>query len=155
MAKINSETVSKMRRLLGSWTVFYQKTHTFHWDLTGPNFNELHKYFEDLYRQSVEQADSIAERMRQIGEKTALTLNGAVSDSVVEDSNGAEDARTMVAALITGLAQITVLQTEIYNEADEQGDYLTADLMTQLSKWTEFNSWFLSAWMGEENKTQV
>lgn len=155
MAKVNQETVTKLRRLLGSWTVFYQKAHTFHWDLVGNNFNELHKYFEELYRQSVEQADSIAERIRQIGEKTALSLTSAVGDSVVEDNNGAEDARSMVAGLITGLAQLTVLQSEIYNEADEQGDYVTADLMTQLSKWNEFNSWFLSSWMGQSNETHV
>lgn len=155
MAKVNQETVTKLRRLLGSWTVFYQKAHTFHWDLVGNNFNELHKYFEELYRQSVEQADSIAERIRQIGEKTALSLTSAVGDSVVEDNNGAEDARSMVAGLITGLAQLTVLQSEIYNEADEQGDYVTADLMTQLSKWNEFNSWFLSSWMGQPNETHV
>lgn len=155
MAKINQETVSKMRKLLGSWTVFYQKAHTYHWDLVGNNFNALHKLFEDLYDQSVEHSDSIAERLRQIGEKTALTLNGAVSDSVVEDNNGASTDEAMVVDLITGLAQLTVLQTEIYSEAEEQKDYVTVDLMVQLSKWTEFNSWFLTSWNGKVNETKV
>lgn len=155
MAKVNQETVTKLRQLLGSWTVFYQKAHTFHWDLVGENFNSLHKFFEDLYKQSVEQTDSIAERLRQIGERTAITLTSAAADSVVSDDNSAETSRAMVAALIEGLARLTVLQTEIYNEADEQGDYVTADLMTQLSKWNEFNSWFLSSTIGQPNETKV
>lgn len=155
MAKINQETVSKMRQLLSSWTVFYQKAHTFHWDLVGNNFNELHKYFETLYNESVEHTDSVAERLRQIGEKTALSLAVALGNSVVEDDNSASTAREMVASLVTGLAQLTALQSDIFIEANSQNDYVTADLMTQLSKWTEFNSWFLTSWQGESNKSEV
>lgn len=155
MAKINSETVSKLKRLLSSWTVFYQKTHTFHWDLTGENFLSLHKHLEKLYDESVEHTDAIAERLRQIGEKTALTLNGASADSVVQDSNDADTIEEVLSDLITGIAQLTSVQTEIYNESDEQGDYVTADLMTQLSKWCEFNSWFLASISGEENRTNI
>lgn len=143
MAQINSETVSKVKRLLSSWTVFYQKVHTYHWDLTGENFLPLHKHLEKLYNESVEHTDEIAERIRQIGEKIGLTLNGASADSVVQDSNEAATENDIIADLIASIAQLTSLQTEIYNEADEQGDYVTADLMTQLSKWCEFNSWFL------------
>ena len=55
------------------------------------------------------------------------------------------------ALAIDAIAQLTSLQTEIYNEADEQGDYVTADLMTQLGKWCEFNSWFLVSIAGENS----
>ena len=155
MAKINSETLNKLRRLLSSWAVFYQKAHTFHWDVTGENFLGFHKHLKELYEESVEHCDEIAERLRQIGERTELTLNGASSDSVVQDNNSLSTVNEISQDLITGIAQLTSLQTEIYNEADEQGDYVTADLMTQLSKWCEFNSWFLASVAGEENETNV
>lgn len=149
MAKINSETVSKLKRLLSSWTVFYQKVHTYHWDLTGENFLSFHKYLETLYNESVEHTDEIAERLRQIGEKIALTLNGASADSSVQDENNANTESEIAQDLITGIAQLTSLQTEIYNEAEEQNDYVTVDLMTQLSKWCAFNSWVLSSTIGK------
>lgn len=155
MAKINSETVSKLKRLLSSWTVFYQKAHTYHWDLKGENFLSLHKHLETLYEESVKHTDEIAERLRQIGEITALTLNGASADSTVQDSNDANTPEGILDDLIVGIAQLTSLQTEIFNDADEQGDYITVDLMTQLSKWCEFNSWFLSSIKGDENKTGI
>lgn len=155
MAKINNETVSKLKRLLSSWTVFYQKAHTFHWDLTGENFLSLHKHLENIYEESVKHTDEIAERLRQIGEKTSLTLNGASADSAVQDSNDADTANAVIQDLITGIAQLTSLQTEVFNESDEQGDYVTADLMTQLSKWCEFNSWFLASIAGVENETNM
>ena len=153
MAKINAETLSKLKVLLSSWTVFYQKTHTYHWDLTGENFLSFHKYLETLYDESVKHTDYIAERLRQLGEKTALTLNSASSDSMVVDENAADSVNGIAEDLIAGIARLTSLQAEIYTEADEQKDYVTADLMIQLSKWCEFNSWFLTSMVGENSNT--
>ena len=149
MAKIDEKTTAKMLRLLSSWTVFYQKAHTYHWDLTGENFLSLHKYLETLYEESVKHTDEIAERLRQTGVKTSLTLNGASSDSVIKDENAANTPRGIVQDLLVALVQITALQTEIYNDAEEQKDYVTLDLMTQLSKWCDFSSWFLSSIIGD------
>lgn len=145
MAKINAETTTKLKRLLSSWVVFYQKTHTFHWDVIGEDFLGFHKHLKKLYEDSVEHCDEIAERLRQIGERTEITLNGASADSVVQDENNQTTTSGIAQDLITAMAQLTALQTEIYNDADEQGDYVTADLVTQLSKWTDFNSWFLTS----------
>lgn len=153
--KLNEETIAKLRQLLGSWTVFYQKTHTYHWDLKGQQFLDFHKHLEKLYNESVEHTDAVAERLRQLGEKTGLTLVSASSNSVVEDKNDASTMEGIASDLITAIAQITMLQTEIFNDSDGQGDYVTADLMTQLSKWCEFNSWFLSSLIGNENATNV
>lgn len=155
MVKINSETVIKLKRLLSSWTVFYQKAHTYHWDLKGENFLSLHKHLEKLYDESVEHTDEIAERLRQIGEKTSLTLKNASENSVVTDSNDAETPTYVVQDLVVGITNLTLLQNEIYFEADEQGDYVTADLMTQLSKWCEFNSWFLASIVGEDAESNI
>ena len=155
MAKLSNDTITKLRGLLASWTVFYQKAHTYHWDLAGNEFLSFHKHLQTLYEEAVQHTDEIAERLRQLGEKTALTLASASSDSSVQDSNEADNANSISQDLITGIAQLTVAQTEIYNEADEQGDYVTADLMTQLSKWCEFNSWFLASIAGVENNTNM
>ena len=155
MARLSNETITKLRNLLSSWTVFYQKVHTYHWDLTGNEFLSFHKHLETLYEECVQHTDEIAERLRQLGVKTALTLAGASSDSVVQDSNNADTANSVAQDLIVGIVQLTSLQTEIYNEADEQDDYVTADLMTQLSKWCEFNSWFLASISGVENETNM
>lgn len=149
MTKINAETTAKLKRLLSSWVVFYQKTHTFHWDVIGEDFLGFHKHLKKLYEDSVEHCDEIAERLRQIGERTEITLNGASADSVVQDENNQTTTSGIAQDLITAMTQLTALQTEIYNDADEQGDYVTADLVTQLSKWTDFNSWFLTSILGK------
>lgn len=152
---ISNDTIQKLGVLLASWTVFYQKAHTYHWDLTGNEFLSFHKHLESLYGESVEHTDEIAERIRQFGVKTAFTLGEASSKSVVSDNNSANELKAVAKDLMLAIVQLTSLQTEIFNESDGQGDYVTADLMTQLSKWCEFNSWFLASIAGEENKTNM
>lgn len=155
MAKLNEETIDKMKQLLSSWTVFYQKTHTFHWDLTGQQFLEFHKYLQSLYEDSVGHIDDVAERLRQMGIKTKLTLGDAAKDSVVKDENNSETMPAIVQDLVSSIAQLTILQTEIYKDTEAQGDYVTVDLMIKLSKWAEFNSWFLSSLVGNENQSNM
>ena len=147
MANINKETTAKLRRLLCSWMVFKQKTHTFHWDLVGSSFHELHKFFKDLYEGSDKHVDEIAERIRQLGEKLGMTLSEASENSVVMDENKPSDSESAMRRTLEALSSLTVLQNEIFVEADQQEDYVTQDLLTELSKWTEFQSWFISAWL--------
>lgn len=155
MANINTETTTKLKSLLSSWVVFYQKAHTFHWDVTGENFLSFHKHLESLYDDSVKHCDEIAERLRQLGVKTGITLNGASANSVIEDKNDSTTIDDMARDLISSMAQLSSLQTEVYNDAEEQGDYVTVDLMVQLSKWCEFNSWFLTSILGEEAESSM
>lgn len=145
MAKLNSETLDKLRILLSSWVVFYQKAHTYHWDLKGNTFLEFHKHLETLYNESVEHTDKIAERLKQLGETISLDLATASLESVVYDSNRAESTKDITQDLIEGISKLNALQTEIYEEANEQSDFVTVDLITGLSKWCDFNGWFLTS----------
>ncbi len=45
----------------------YLKTHTFHWNVTGPMFNSLHSMFETQYTEQWAALDEIAERIRALG----------------------------------------------------------------------------------------
>jgi len=60
-----------------------------------------------------------------------------------------------VSDLIEAVAQLSILQTEIYIEAEDQKDSVTLDLMVQLNKGTEQNSWWLSALNDKENDSKA
>lgn len=154
MANINKETTTKMRRLLSSWMVFKQKTHTFHWDLVGNGFHELHRFFKDLYTHADKNVDEIAERIRQVGEKLGMSLSQASENSAVKDENAPGDTESFMRRTLEALSALTVLQNEIFVEADQQEDYVTMDLLTELTKWTEFQSWFISSWLENAKETE-
>ena len=49
-----------LSRLLADSYTLYLKTHNYHWNVTGPQFNTLHQMFEDQYTELASAVDEIA-----------------------------------------------------------------------------------------------
>lgn len=61
------ECVTKILNiLLSDEYVLYTKTRNYHWNVTGPQFNDLHKFFESQYGALDEIVDEVAERARSL-----------------------------------------------------------------------------------------
>ena len=56
-----------LKALLGETYALYTKTHGYHWNVTGPRFNELHNMFMVQYNELWLALDLIAERIRALG----------------------------------------------------------------------------------------
>src|SRR5260364_492043 len=56
-----------LSRLLADTYTLYLKTHHFHLNVTGPQFNTLHAMFEAQYTALAVSVDVIAERIRPLG----------------------------------------------------------------------------------------
>jgi starvation-inducible DNA-binding protein len=56
-----------LKHLLADTYTLYLKTHNFHWNVTGPQFNTLHLMFEKQYNEIWLALDEIAERIRALG----------------------------------------------------------------------------------------
>lgn len=71
----NREVVAhQLAKLLADEFVLYTKTLRAHWNLEGPDFHSVHRYFEELYQQAAERADLVAERIRQLGHYAPASL---------------------------------------------------------------------------------
>lgn len=55
-----------LKRLLADSYTLYLQTHNFHWNVTGPQFRELHLMFEEHYTELAVTVDDIAERIRTL-----------------------------------------------------------------------------------------
>src|SRR3546814_13961930 len=62
------EIAEGLSRLLADSYTLYLKTHNFHWNVTGPQFNTLHAMFEEQYTELAAAVDEVAERIRALGE---------------------------------------------------------------------------------------
>ena len=47
--------------------VLYIKTRNYHWNIEGPNFHEMHIFYEKQFQEIDEIMDQIAERIRTLG----------------------------------------------------------------------------------------
>src|SRR5258706_14757973 len=93
--------VKIMNTLLADEYVLYTKTRNYHWNVVGPQFNDLHKFFEGQYEELNDIVDDVAERARAIGGPPAGTLAGVLDLARVKERPGDRPAAAkMIATLL-------------------------------------------------------
>jgi starvation-inducible DNA-binding protein len=60
------ELTQALKVALADTFAFYLKAHNFHWNVTGPNFSEYHKFLGDLWEETFDAVDLIAEGIRTL-----------------------------------------------------------------------------------------
>lgn len=117
-----------------------------HWNLKGMNFIALHELFDDVAMQVQGYTDLIAERVTTLGGTAEGTVRVSAQKSSLEQYPlEITDGRDHVEALSNALAKFAKeIRTNI-DEADEAGDMVTADLLTEVSRGTDKLLWFVEA----------
>jgi len=67
--------VEILNLVLSDEYLLYTKTRNYHWNMVGPQFNDLHKFFEEQYTKLNEIVDDVAERARSIDGWAFGTMN--------------------------------------------------------------------------------
>lgn len=119
-----------------------------HWNIKGRQFIALHEMLDEMYAQSVEYADLIAERGVMLGGQALGTVT-----TVYQSSNLPEypkDATSMMDhmhALADRLELLTKSVRAAIDTADSLGDADTADLFTEVSRGLDKHMWYVEAHM--------
>ena len=74
--KQRAGVVALLMKTLADEYVLYTKTRNYHWNVTGPQFHDLHKFFESQYDAIDARIDEVAEFIRYFGEKAPASLAG-------------------------------------------------------------------------------
>ncbi len=72
--KDRAGVVKLLNALLADEYVLYTKTRNYHWNVVGPQFNDLHKFFAEQYEALDDFIDEVAERARTLGGHSVATL---------------------------------------------------------------------------------
>ena len=132
-----------LSRLLADSYTLYLKTHNYHWNVTGPQFNTLHAMFEEQYTELAQAVDEIAERIRALGFPAPGSYKAFSALSSIEEETGTPDADNMVRELVTGQETVVRTAREIFPTVESANDEPTADLLTQRMQVHEKNAWML------------
>ncbi len=134
-----------LSRLLADTYTLYLKTHNYHWNVTGPQFNSLHLMFEAQYTELALAVDLIAERIRALGEPAPGSYSAYAKLSSIAEADGVPGATEMVRQLADD--QLAVVRTArgIFPIADDAHDEPSADLLTQRMQVHEKTAWMLRA----------
>ena len=132
-----------LSRLLADSYTLYLKTHNYHWNVTGPQFNTLHTMFEQHYTELAIAVDDIAERIRALGVAAPGSYREFGELASVEEAVGGESAEEMIRQLVIGQETLVRTAREAFPAADDANDEPTADLLTQRMQVHEKNAWML------------
>ena len=141
--------VTILNTLLSDEYVLYTKTRNYHWNVVGPQFNDLHKFFEAQYEELNEFVDDVAERARQLGGRAFGSLAEFVKTARLNEAPGAVPAaRDMIASLLADHeAIIRSLRADIGPVVDKYNDVGTSDFLTGLLEKHEKMAWMLRAFL--------
>jgi starvation-inducible DNA-binding protein len=128
--------------------VLLTKTKKYHWNIVDSRFNDLHKFFDEQYKQLSEAVDDIAERVRALGGKTKATLNEFMSSSQIrEDPGSYPDADSMLKNLLIDHESIIKTLRKHIEECQQLKDEGTANFLTDKMEEHEKMAWMLRSFL--------
>lgn len=145
----NRKTVAGiLNELLADEYVLYTKSRNFHWNVTGPNFAELHAFFEKQYGELNEIVDEVAERVRQLGGVSAGSLKEFLDATRLKESAGARKSESKMIGELLHDHEAVIRQ--IRDDAEKTarlGDAGTNDFLVGLMEQHEKMAWMLRAYI--------
>lgn len=147
MAPKNSNTavVEALTHLLADNYTLYLKTQNYHWNVTGPQFQQLHLLFQSQYEDLAAANDEIAERIRALGQKSPGSFSAFAKLAKVQEESGNPSAAEMLKNLAADQDRICETAHAALKTAEDVGDEPTVDLMINRLKVHQKNKWMLQA----------
>ncbi|QCR33326.1 Dps family protein [Lysinibacillus sp. SGAir0095] len=145
----NKPLVEHLNELVATSSVLYTKLHNYHWYVNGPSFFTLHAKFEELYNEVTLNLDEIAERILTKGGKPVATLTEHLEMSHIREATGTESTEEMVETIVSDFKTIMGFLKEAMEQAAEEGDDRTEDMLNAMAQSFEKHVWMLSAFLNE------
>ena len=141
--------VEILSRLLADEYLLYTKTRNYHWNVVGPQFNDLHKFFEAQYEALDDIIDDVAERARTLDGRAVATLAEFTKLARLKEHPGRQlAAREMLRDLLVDHeALIQTLRRDLDAAMARHGDAGTSDFLTGLMERHEKMAWMLRSFL--------
>jgi starvation-inducible DNA-binding protein len=142
------DIASGLSRVLADTYTLYLKTHNYHWNVTGPQFNDLHAMFMTQYTELWNAVDLIAERIRSLGHFAPGSYKSFAELSSIKEEEGVPAATSMLENLLAGHETVARTCRGSFPAAEKANDQPTMDLLTQRLQVHEKTAWMLRSILG-------
>jgi starvation-inducible DNA-binding protein len=140
-----NEVADGLKCLLADSYTLYLQTHYFHWNVTGPQFRELHLMFEEHYLELATAVDDIAERIRTLDVFAPGTYKAFAELSAIKEVEALPAAKDMVTILTEGHEQVVKTSRKALKVAQNADDESSAALISDRMRVHEKTAWMLRA----------
>jgi starvation-inducible DNA-binding protein len=145
----SKKLAANLNELLANYSIFYQNTRGYHWNIKGEKFFELHLKFEELYNDLFLKIDEIAERILTLGHTPTHNYSTYAKISTIQESKQVSDGLKAVADILKSFAAIMPLQREILTLSADANDEGTNALMSDYIRAQEKLVWMYSAFLNK------
>jgi starvation-inducible DNA-binding protein len=138
---------TNLNDLLANFQVYYQNLRGLHWNIKGKSFFELHVKFEELYTDSQEKIDMIAERILTLEGTPLHTFEDYTELAKVPVGRNVSNDTASVQLIVTSLTTLIAIERAILSQSDEADDEGTNSMMSDFISEQEKTVWMLKAWL--------
>lgn len=144
------ELVNKLKEALADTFTFALKAQSYHWNVIGSDFPQLHDFFGELYGEVQGAVDDIAEQIRQLDAFAPGTLARMKELSSVSEDDKIPVALKMVENLIAANEVVMNTITEAYKMAEEQESFALSNFLQDRLTAHAKHRWMLKATAGQK-----
>lgn len=126
--------------------MYYQKLRSFHWNILGKNFFDLHEQFENMYNDAQVKIDEIAERILTLRHHPVSKFSDYIKIATVQEESAMISDQAMIDSLLKDHKIILAQMSSVIDSAENASDEGTVDLIGAYIRELEKTSWMLNAW---------
>jgi starvation-inducible DNA-binding protein len=120
-----------LKTLLATNFAYYLKAQGFHWNVEGPDFSELHGFFQAIYEDAYSALDPTAEYIRYLGEYSPASLERFSELTEIAGQTKIPRARLMLEELKVNNDQMLDLLSRCFDEANNDNEQGIANFLAE------------------------
>jgi starvation-inducible DNA-binding protein len=139
-----------LKTLLGTQFAYYIKSHAFHWNVEGPDFAQLHEFFQNIYEDAYSAVDPLAEYIRSLDEYAPGSLERFQELTQIPGQTKVPRARLMIEELLAdSLTIVDILNTCFASATDENKQDIANFIAERLSQQNKY-IWQLKSFLKDQ-----
>lgn len=139
------QLIQQMKVILGTNFALYLKSHNFHWNIEGPNFNDYHAFLAGLYTAVWGNTDLIAEKIRMLGSYAPGSMERFLELSDIAEATTVPDAMTMLRTLKADNDRFIFHLRAGIVAADQANEPAISNFLQDLLDQHQKHAWMLSS----------
>jgi starvation-inducible DNA-binding protein len=132
---------------LANYSIFYQNTRGYHWNIKGEKFFELHLKFEELYNDLLLKIDELAERILTLGHSPNHNYSDYRTTSKIKESSAVSDGIEAIEVILASFQTALILQRELLTLSSDADDEGTNAPMSDYAREQEKLVWMYSSFL--------
>jgi starvation-inducible DNA-binding protein len=140
---MKEQLANQLKTCISDSFTFYFKTHSYHWNVEGPDFYEFHKLFGEIYEEVLGGIDTLAEQVRTLDVYAPTTLASIKEITTIVEDDAIVSPVEMARRLFVENNKVIASLMSGYKMAEEMGELGISNYLQDRIQAHQKHAWFL------------